>query len=236
VGTVVPRAAGGVMLALYEGFAAFDPETGELTMIVDPEADLPGNRFNDGKCCPGGTFWAGTMAYENQTTQGSLYRLDPDMSVHKMLGNIGISNGIVWSLDHRTMYYIDSMAYTVRAFDYDTNTGDISRERVIIRVPREEGLPDGMDIDEEGMLWVAHFGGGRINRWHPETGEILHTLRLPASQVTACAFGGPELDTLYITSAALNLDEAALKQEPHAGGLFTVKPGYRGVKSFKFAG
>ncbi|MCB0082528.1 MAG: SMP-30/gluconolactonase/LRE family protein, partial [Caldilineaceae bacterium] len=154
VGTVVLRESGGVMLAVRDGFAAFDLETGELTLIADPEADQSGNRFNDGKCDPAGRFWAGTMAYENQTTQGSLYRLDTDMSVHKMVSDIGISNGIVWSLDHTTMYYIDSMAYTVRAFDYDNRSGDIANERVVVQVASEMGLPDGMSIDAEGMLWV----------------------------------------------------------------------------------
>ena len=236
VGTIVPRASGGVMLALYEGFAAYDLETGELTMIVDPEADLADNRFNDGKCDPAGRFWAGTMAYSNQSTQGSLYRLDPNMSVHKMVSDIGISNGLAWSLDHKTMYYIDTTAGTVRAFDYDNATGDISRERVIIQVPKGIGGPDGMTMDDEGMLWVAHFGGWRVNRWHPESGEILHTIELPTSNITSCAFGGPGLDTLYITSACVGMSEATLAEQPHAGGLFAVKPGYRGINAFKFAG
>ncbi len=236
VGTVVPRASGGVMLAVYQGFAAFDLEAEDLTLINDPEADLPGNRFNDGKCDPAGRFWAGTMAYENQNTQGNLYRLDTDLSVHKMLGDIGISNGIVWSLDHSTMYYIDSPTYTVKAYDHDVDTGDIKNERVIIDVPREVGLPDGMTIDAEGMLWVAHFGGARVCRWHPERAEILQTITLPASQITACAFGDQDLDTLYISSAAIGLSDAALGREPHAGGLFSVKPGCQGVKSFKFGG
>jgi sugar lactone lactonase YvrE len=237
VGTVVPRAAGNsVMLAVYEGFAIFDLNTQELAIITDPEADLPNNRFNEGKCDPAGRFWAGTMAYENQSTQGSLYRLDPDLSVHKMLGNIGISNGIAWSLDQATLYYIDSLAYTVRAFDYDIDTGDIENERVIIRVPKEVGLPDGMTIDTEGMLWIAHFGSSRVCRWHPGSGELLETILLPASQITACAFGDQNLDTLYITSAAIGLSAEALKREPHAGALFSVKPGCQGIKAFRFRG
>ena len=236
VGTVVPRAAGGVMLALYQGFAAFDLRTQTLTLIHDPEAHLPDNRFNDGKCDPAGRLWAGTMAYQNQTTQGSLYCLNTDLSVKKMRGDIGISNGLAWSLDHSTMYYIDSVTYMVKAYDYDLATGDIQNERTIIRVPKEVGLPDGMTIDSEGMLWVAHFGGGRVCRWHPERGEILQTIFLPASQITACAFGDKDLDTLYITSAAVRLSEEALQREPQAGGLFSVKPGCRGVKAFKFAG
>lgn len=236
VGTVVPRASGGVMLAVYQGFAAFDLETEELTLINDPEADLPGNRFNDGKCDPACRFWAGTMAYENRNTQGNLYRMDTDLSVHKMLGGIGISNGIIWSLDHSTMYYIDSPTYTVKAYDYDVDTGDIKNERVIIDVPREVGLPDGMTIDAEGMLWVAHYGGSKVCRWHPERGEILQTITLPASQITACAFGDKDLDTLYITSAAQQLTDAMWRQQPQAGGLFSVKPGCQGVRSFKFGG
>ena len=235
VGTIVPRASGGVMLAVYDGFAAFDPASGALTLIADPEADLPNNRFNDGKCDPAGRFWAGTMAYSNQTTQGSLYRLDPDLSVHKMLGNIGIANGIVWSLDNKTMYYIDSVANTVRAFDYELATGNISNERVVIRTDGL-GLPDGMAIDAEGMLWVAHFGGACVRRWNPYTGQVIGVIEMPASQITACAFGGPDLSTLYITSAAIGLDDAALQREPHAGGLFMATPGVKGVPTFSFVG
>ena len=156
VGTVVIRASGGLMLAVREGFASFDLETQELTLIANPEAHITGNRFNDGKCDPAGRFWAGTMAYENPTNQGSLYRLDTDLSVHKIFGDVAISNGIIWSLDHTTMYYIDTLRKNVRAFDYADDTGDISNERVIVNVPEEIGMPDGMAIDSEGMLWVAH--------------------------------------------------------------------------------
>lgn len=232
VGTVVPRASGGLMLAVYDGFAAFEPSTGQLTLLADPEADLPQNRFNDGKCDPAGRFWAGTMAYTDQSTQGSLYRMDADLSVHKMLGDIGISNGIVWSLDNQIMYYIDSMANTVRAFDYDLATGNISNERVVIRTDGM-GLPDGMAIDAEGMLWVAHFGGSCVRRWNPHTGKVIGTIEMPASQITACAFGGADYSTLYITSAATGLD---LAKEPQAGGLFMVNPGVKGVPTFSFAG
>ena len=236
VGTVVLRQSGGVMLAVYDGFAEYDLASGKLTPLSDPESHLPGNRFNDGKCDPGGRFWAGTMAYTNQSTQGSLYRMDADHSVHKMLGDIGISNGIVWSHDKRTMYYIDSSAFTVRAFDYDNASGDISNERVIISVPREMGLPDGMAIDAEGMLWVAHYNGGCMRRWNPDTGQVIDQIDLPAKQITSCAFGGENLDTLFITSAAQQLDAAALAQQPLAGSLFSVKPGVTGALTYRFAG
>ncbi len=236
VGTVVLRQSGGVMLAVRDGFASFDLSNGNLTLLADPEADQPGNRFNDGKCDPAGRFWAGTMAYEDPSTQGSLYRLDTDLSVHKMLGNIGISNGIVWNLDQSTMYFIDSMAYTVRAFDYDNSTGAIANERVVIQVDSAMGLPDGMSIDAEGMLWVAHFGGSSVRRWDPGSGQLLSQIDLPTAQITACAFGGPNFDQLYITSAANGYGESDFAREPQAGALFLAQPGVQGLPTFAFAG
>ena len=236
VGTVVTRASGGLMLAVREGFASFDLETQELTLIANPEAHITGNRFNDGKCDPAGRFWAGTMAYESPSNQGSLYRLDTDLSVHKIFGDVAISNGIIWSLDHTTMYYIDTLRKNVRAFDYADDTGDISNERVIINVPEEIGMPDGMAIDSEGMLWVAHYGGSCVSRWNPNTAQLLLKIDLPVTQVTACAFGGPNLDILFITSAAQELDAAELERQPLAGGLFSIKTPYQGVPSFRFGG
>ena len=236
VGTVVIRASGGLMLAVRSGFASFDLNTQELTLIANPEAHITGNRFNDGKCDPAGRFWAGTMAYENPTNQGSLYRLDTDLSVHKIFGDVAISNGIIWSLDHTTMYYIDTLRKNVRAFDYADDTGDISNERVIINVPEEIGMPDGMAIDSEGMLWVAHYGGSCVSRWNSNTAQLLLKIDLPVTQVTACAFGGPNLDILFITSAAQELDAAELARQPLAGGLFAIKTPYQGVPSFRFGG
>ena len=236
VGTVVTRASGGLMLAVREGFASFDLETQELTLIANPEAHITGNRFNDGKCDPAGRFWAGTMAYESPSNQGSLYRLDTDLSVHKIFGDVAISNGIIWSLDRTTMYYIDTLRKNVRAFDYADDTGDISNERVIINVPEEIGMPDGMAIDSEGMLWVAHYGGSCVSRWNPNTAQLLLRIDLPVTQVTACAFGGPDLDILFITSAAQELDAAELDRQPLAGGLFSIKTPYQGVLSFRFGG
>ncbi len=236
VGTVVPRASGGLMLALYNGFAAFDPASGKITMIADPEANLPANRFNDGKCDPAGRFWAGTMAYTHQSTQGSLYRLDADLSVHKMMGNIAISNGIVWTADKKTMYYIDTHAYNVRAYDYDNATGNIANERVVVTVEKGMGGPDGMAIDAEDMLWVAHYGGSCVRRWDPKSGKVLDQIDLPVSNITSCAFGGDDLSTLYITSAAQQLSAEALAKTPLAGSLFRANPGVKGVPSFAFAG
>ncbi|MXZ21431.1 MAG: SMP-30/gluconolactonase/LRE family protein [Caldilineaceae bacterium SB0665_bin_25] len=236
VGTVVQRASGGLMLALKDGFAAFDPASGAVEMLVDPESHLPDNRFNDGKCDPAGRFWAGTMAYDDQSDQGSVYRMDTDHSVHKMIEDIGISNGIIWSLDAKTMYYTDSLDFAIRAYDYDAGTGDIDNERIAIDIPEEMGFADGFTIDEEGMLWVAHYGASRVRRWNPDTAAVLAEVVLPTSAITACAFGGPNLDQLYITSASFRMSDAEKAEQPHAGGLFVAGPGVRGVASDKFGG
>ncbi len=234
IGTVVPWRRDEVMVAVRHGFASFDLATGTLHPILDPEEHLPGNRFNDGKCDPAGRFWAGTMAYQDPSDQGSLYRMGTDLEVRKVMDGIGIANGIVWSLDHRIMYYIDTVRADVRAYDYDAGSGEIANERVVIAVPNGVGGPDGMDIDEEGKLWIAHYGGGRVCRWDPGSGEILETIRLPTPNITACAFGGGELDTLYVTSAG-GPGGSPLGDDP-AGGLFALKPGVGGVPSFRFGG
>ena len=236
VGTVVQRASGGLMLAVQDGFAAFDPASGALEMVAAPESHLPGNRFNDGKCDPAGRFWAGTMAYQDQSDQGSVYRLDADHSVHRMIGDIGISNGIIWSLDAKTMYYTDSLDFAIRAYDYNVETGGVSNERIAIDIPKEMGFADGFTIDEEGMLWVAHYGASRVRRWNPDTATVLAEIELPAAGITACAFGGPKLDQLFITSASFRLSDAEKAQQPQAGGLFAAEVGVRGVAPDKYGG
>jgi len=237
VGTVVPRAKGGVVVALHNGFARLDPETERMTPIADPEADLPGNRFNDGKCDPAGRLWAGTMAFDGMRDreQGALYCLDADGTVTRKLGRVSISNGIVWSADARTMYFIDTVKNDVRAFDYDLETGAIANERVTVRNDGD-GHFDGMTIDAEGMVWIALFGGGAVKRYDPETGEHLATIELPVTCVTSCAFGGPDLDQLYVTSASYRLTAAELAEQPLAGSLFRAVPGACGVPAFEYAG
>jgi sugar lactone lactonase YvrE len=236
VGTVVPRRSGGVMVALHHGFAGLDLETGDIEIIADPEQSLPGNRFNDGKCDPAGRFWAGTLALDGAQGVAALYRLDADLSVHKMLGEVTCSNGIVWTLDNLTMYYIDTALRRVDAFDYDLETGAIDGRRAAFEVPAEMGYPDGSTLDSEGMLWVALWQGGAVSRWNPATGELLQTIEVPAPNVTSCAFGGPDLDRLYITTARNGLSEAALAQFPLAGGLFCVDVGVTGLPAVGFVG
>lgn len=235
VGTAVPRAAGGLVLGLHRGMAALDVQTHEVSFLADPESHLPDNRFNDGKCDPAGRFWAGTIS-SRRRPDASLYCLDIDLSVRRVLGGVINSNGIAWGLDGKTMYYIDTGTRRIDAFDYRIETGEIGNRRTVVEVPEEEGKPDGMTIDGEGLLWVAHFGGGRVNCWDPANGRLVQSVFVPASRTTSCAFGGPDLDTLYITTARTGMTDDELAAEPHAGGIFAAQPGARGMPAFEFAG
>ena len=236
IGTVVSRKSGGVAVALHNGFASLDLDTEKITPIADPERQIPANRFNDGKCDPAGRFWAGTMEFNGAPDQGALYCLDVDHSVSKKVEPVSISNGIVWTADSGTMYYIDTVPNTVRAYDYDIDTGNVSNERVAIEHQGGEGHFDGMSIDEEGMVWIALFDGWGVQRYNPANGELLRHIRLPVQQTTSCAFGGENLDELYITSAAIGLDDSALRDQPMAGALIKIDPGVRGVPAFSYGG
>ena len=235
VGTVVPRSSGGVMVALHNGFASVDLASEKITPFGDPERDIPANRFNDGKCDPAGRFWAGTMAFDSDPERGALYCLDVDYTITRKVEPVTISNGIVWSADEKTMYYVDTMLDNVRAYDYDVETGAIRNERVVVE-NQGGGHFDGMSIDAEGMLWIALFQGAGVKRYDPNSGVLLRDIGLPMSQVTSCAFGGENLDELYITSAAINLDEAAMAQQPLAGSLVKIEPGVQGVSAFAYGG
>jgi sugar lactone lactonase YvrE len=236
VGAAVVRESGGVLLALQQGFYAFDPDTETIAHLSDPELHLPENRFNDGKVDPAGRFWAGTMAMCEAPDCGSLYRLDTDLTVHRKIESVSISNGLAWSPDERVMYYVDSPTRVVAAFDYDKDSGEIANRRVVIQIPDGMGFPDGMCIDEEGMLWIALWDGAMVGRWNPANGELLGKIPLPVSRPTSCVFGGEDLDELYITSARTRLDEKTLAAQPFAGGLFKCRPGVRGGPAWNFAG
>lgn len=235
VGTVVRRASGGLMLALAHGFASLDLETEKVDIVCDPQP-TGGTRFNDGKCDPAGRFWAGTLDPADAPERGALYRLDADLSVHTMLPKVTISNGLAWSLDATTLYYIDTPTACVAAFDYDNATGAIENRRVVVEIPEEEGWPDGMTIDADGNLWIGMWEGSQVGCWDPRTGKKIASIRVPATRVTACAFGGENLDDLYITTARVECSAEDLKEHPHSGGLFVARPGVRGVAAFEFAG
>lgn len=234
VGTVVQRKSGGLLLAVRNGFMSLDPDTGSTSMVAAPKNHNPENRFNDGKCDPGGRFWAGTMA--TPARKGALYRLDPDLSVHQILDGVGCSNGLAWTMDEKTMYYIDTDTRRIDAFDYDLKTGDISNRRTAITVAETNGSPDGMTMDAEEKLWVAHWDGWCVCRWDPITGRLIRKVPLPVARPTSCAFGGAALDTLYVTSATTGLDAEVLSKQPEAGGIFRFNPGVRGLPALLFEG
>lgn len=236
IGTVVPAESGKVMVALENGFYQLDPETGAKKLISNPEEGIDGNRFNDGKCDPAGRFWAGTMSTTGKRHAGALYRLDADGSVHKMIDNVGTSNGIVWSPDYTKMYYIDTPTRKVMAWDYNNETGEISNPKTAIDIPEEMGYPDGMTLDSEGNVWIALWGGSAVGCWNPQTGELLRTVDVPAKNVTSVAFGDDDLGTLYITTARTGTSDEELEKFPHAGGVFKTRPGVKGVEAFFFKG
>ncbi len=237
IGTVVPFAnRNAAIVALRDGIYTVDLTNEFLHLIVSPEQDLGDNRFNDGKCDATGRFWAGTMALNSTPHAGSLYCVDLDGSARQMIPNVSISNGIIWSPDNTIMYYIDTPTRQIKAFDFDLKSGNISNGHVVVEVSEGLGVPDGMTIDENGKLWVAHWGGDCVCRWDPQSGKLLSKIVVPAPQVTSCAFGGASLDSLFITTARTGLSDEILKQYPLSGGLFVCVPGVKGVKANFYKG
>ncbi len=235
VGAAVPTTSGRVAFAASDGFSVLDPGTGRVEPIAEVEAGDPQTRMNDGKCDPAGRFWAGTMDLDGRRPLGSLYRLDADHRVVRVLTDVTISNGLGWSPDGRTMYYIDSVTHGVDALDVEPETSSVSNRRRLVGFPIEWGLPDGMTVDEEGFLWVAFWDGAAIRRIAPD-GRIASFVGFPVSRVTSCAFGGADLTDLYVTSGRNGLSDAQLRSEPHAGGVFHLRPGVRGLPHHPFAG
>lgn len=235
VGAIAIRKSGGYIAALQNGFAEVNIESGALKFITDPESHLPGNRFNDGKCDPAGRFWAGTMSVAGEVNCASLYVLDSDLTVETKITGVSCSNGMAWSIDHSTFFFIDSPTRQVVAYDYDIVTGNISNERVAISIPIEDGMPDGMTIDSEGMLWIAIWGGGQVKRWNPITGKFISKFTLPCTNITSCTFGGENLTDLYVTTARMGLSGIQLKTQSLAGSLFVIQNcGHTGLPAFVF--
>ena len=229
------REQAGFVCAFASGFAFFEPESGAIEWIARPEAMISRNRFNDGKCDRAGRFWAGSMDDRMKEHTGSLFRLDPDRGVHRMDGAIGISNSLAWSPDNRIFYFADSLDGVIYAYDYDHATGAIANKRVFAAAKVEPGTPDGSTIDAEGYLWNARWDGWRLVRHAPD-GRVDRVVELPVQKPTSCAFGGPDLATLYVTSAVWDLAGEALARQPWAGGLLALDVGVRGLPEPRFAG
>ena len=221
-----------LILAVQGGFMRLDQTTGRTTAIADVDADRPELRMNDGKCDPAGRFWAGTMALDERRGAGALYRLDPDGRVHTMLRDVTISNGLDWTGDGR-MYYIDSPTQRVDVLDFDLASGAIENRRPFVRIPVEEGTPDGLTLDAEGYVWVALWGGGAVQRYAPD-GRLDRVVHVPVRYPTSCVFGGADLSDLFITTASVKLTEQERVEHPHAGGLFHARPGPKGRAPNRF--
>lgn len=234
VGVLGFRASGGLIMGTDHGFASWDSSAKQLTFIADPEAGKEGARFNDGGSDRQGRFWAGTTT-EKEDPTSSLYRLDPDGSVHVMQRELSISNGIGWSPDNRTMYLIDSPTKKIFAYDFDPASGSISNRRTFVYTPDDDSVPDGLTVDSEGFVWAAHWGGYKVVRYDPD-GKAEREVRVNAPQVTSCAFGGPDLTDLYITTAWKGLSDEQRRAAPMAGDLFLLRTDIRGMEEPRFLG
>jgi sugar lactone lactonase YvrE len=222
-----------LILALNTKIARFNLESEQLEWLLDVEISSSENRCNDGACDSSGRLWLGTMHLDQTNNAGALYCIDTNLNVHKKLNETTISNGIAWSLDNRLLYYIDSPTKVVQAFIFDEKSGEIIFEKNVIQIPDETGSPDGMTIDEEGMLWIAHWGGFGVYRWNPQNGKLIDKIEVPVPQVSSCAFAGVNLDYLVITTARENLKDEELRKYPESGGFFFTKVNVKGMESNK---
>jgi sugar lactone lactonase YvrE len=234
VGSLFPRAKGGFIAGTDQGIAEIDHSTGRLDVLFNPEENLPHNRFNDGKVDRQGRFWAGTMDDRERGSAGTLYRIDPDLTYTAIDTGYGITNGPAFSPDGRVMYHSDTLRQLTYVFDLD-GEGNPADRRTFLRFGEGDGHPDGMTVDSEGCLWIAFWGGWCVRRFSPD-GELIRTIEVPVEQPSSCAFGGPDLDRLYVTSATKGLDEDALEMQPKAGGLFMLTPSVQGLAEVPFAG
>lgn len=235
VGAVAPTARADWIAAVRDGFIRLDPSTGATRLAAIVEEDRPDNRMNDGYCDPRGRFWAGTMSMSHAREAGSLYRLDPDGTVTRMLDGVTTSNGIDWSPDGRLMYYVDTGTARIDVFDFDPDEGAISRRRPLVAIAEADGKPDGLVVDADGAIWLALWGGAAIRRYAPD-GRLDRTIPVPVTYPTKCAFGGADLGDLFITSARRPMSAAELGREPHAGSLLCCRPGVTGRPPTPFAG
>ena len=234
VGCVVPRAGGGFAMGACQEFLLCGQDD---LAHPDERVSLTEDtlvRVNDGKVDAAGRFWAGTAANDGRWGTGALYRLDAEHSAELVLPGVTCANGLGWSLDARTFYYVDTPTYRVDAFDFDIGAGTLSKRRIFARV-EGGGRPDGLCIDSEGCLWVAIWLGWEVRRYAPD-GRLLTRVKVPTALVSSCAFGGPDLDVLCITSASSYLMNRERAAQPHAGAIFACSPGVRGMPAAQFGG
>ena len=231
---IAVRRDGGIVGSFEHGIGYLDPESASIRTEIDPIGEVEA-KFNDGKCDRNGRFWTGSMSNDWVTPVGCLYRFHADGTVRTMDSGFNLSNGMGWSLDDKTMYFTDFGQSTIFAYDYDASTGDIENRRPFVEIPEDEGRPDGMTVDAEGCLWVALWDGWAVARFDP-SGKRVETILMPVMRPTSCMYGGPDLSTMYVTSATMMLTEEQLAEQPLAGALFAIETGCRGRVEPKFAG
>jgi len=233
VGSIALCDDGRLLVALPERIAEFDPRTGVLgATVAEPPTRIPGHRFNDGRCDRQGRWWIGTMHNVTRAPEGVLYRLDADGHLSAQHSGICIPNSLAWSPDGRTMYFADSLRYTIFAYDYDTSTGEMSGEREFA-TSTSPAFADGSTVDAEGYLWNAEFNGARVVRYAPD-GSVDRVIAVPTRRPTCCAFGGPNYDILYVTTTSQQMSVDELAREPLAGSLLAMDAGVRGLPEPRF--
>ncbi|MBN8580206.1 MAG: SMP-30/gluconolactonase/LRE family protein [Anaerolineae bacterium] len=232
IGCLAPRKNGNLILGKRASFVNFDLATSQQTVLVALNESAT-NRMNDGKCDPAGRLLAGTMDMNEKDPTGNLYSFD-GKSTRTLFGDVTISNGMAWSPDYKTFYYIDTPTCEVRAYDYDMKTGEIANRRRAFEVPKSLGWADGMTSDVDGNLWIAMWGGAQVTRWDPRTGQLLEQIPVPALQSSCPVFGGKDRNELYVTSARVGMSEENLTKYPLSGGLFKAVTKYEGMPTFEF--
>jgi sugar lactone lactonase YvrE len=236
IGCLAVRDRGGLVVAMKSGLFFFDPKTGRFDKILDPESDRPQNRFNDGKPDRQGRFWPGSM-YEGDKPQPSagLYRLDADLSCRRVVSDIVCSNGLAWSPDSKVMYYADSLAQRVWAWDFDPVMGEVANRRSYVDTSAFNSNPDGATVDAEGCYWLTLPEADKVARFDP-AGKVMQVIDFPVFHPTCAMFGGPDLDVLYITTATMFRTPDVLATRPLTGGLFAMDVGVKGLPEAHFKG
>jgi len=235
IGAVVSRQSGGVVVALKDGLHAFDPERSQLSPLVRLEFDLPHNRLNDAKCDAAGRIWCGSMWDYGLHPTGSLYRVDRNLSVARIRSDVSVANAISFSSDDRTIYFADSRKGQIEQAAFDVRTGHVGPWSILVEADAAPGVPDGATVDAEGFIWNARYKGGCVARFAPN-GCLDRLIELPVSQPSSCAFGGPDLRTLFVTTATQKLSESELRSQPLAGSLLALDVGVGGRPEPAFAG